>query len=300
MRRIDRFAGLSEVLAVAETGSFRAAAAQLGVTPAAISQAVRGLELRAGLPLFQRTTRRVALTEAGEALLERLRPAAADIGAAMETLAAMSGRPSGLLRLSVPRFALSLAVETVVAAFRAEYPEVGVELAVDNAAIDLTAERFDAGVRIGEAVERDMIAVPLTPPFRWLAFGSPEYFARRPPPERPEDLAGHECIRFRNPRARTLYRWEFLRGGKTVAIDVPGGLIVNDGDLALDLAARGLGLAYTADRAAAAHPQAARLVPVLADYAHESPGLHLYFPARNQTQPKLRAFIDVARRVTRH
>lgn len=297
--RIDRFTGLSEFLAVADTGSFRAAAAELGVTPAAISQAIRALELRVGLPLFQRTTRRVAMTEAGEAFLNHVRPAATDIGVALETLAAMRSRPSGRLRLSVPRFALTTVVEPLVAAFRAEYPEVEVELAVDNATVDLTAERFDAGIRIGEALERDMIAIPLSPACRWLVYGSADYFARNPPPVTPDDLANHECIRYRYPRARTLYRWEFLRDGHLFAMDVPGGTIVNDGDLALSLAGRGVGLTYTADVAADGHPARASLSPVLEAFSHQSPGLHLYFPARNQTQPKLRAFIDTVRRVSR-
>lgn len=297
MARDHRFAGLTEFLAVADGAGFRAAAAELGVTPAAVSQAIRALETRIGLPLFQRTTRRVVLTEAGQILLDRLRPAAAEIGDALDVLAALRERPSGLLRLSVPRMALPLVVEPALESFRRLYPDVAVEIDVEDAAIDLVEGRFDAGIRIGEAIGGDMVAVRLTPDFRWCVFGAPSYFAENGRPNAPDDLARHQCIRFRFRRARTVYRWEFEKDGRDVSIDPPGGVVVNDGDLALAMAARGLGLAYTADLAASRWVESGVLEPALTGFAPVTPGLCLYFPARNRTQPKLRAFIDVAKGV---
>jgi len=294
MARIDSFTGLSEFLAVAEHSSFRAAAAALGTTPSAISQAIRGLELRLGLPLFQRTTRRVGLTEAGSTLLARLKPAASEIGESLEALGALRERPSGLLRLSVPRIAVELVMAPVLPAFRRAFPEVAVEVDVNDAAIDLAAEGFDAGIRIGEFVQREMVAVPVTPDIRWVVLGSPAYFAARGRPQQPEDLIDHECLRYRFPTSRSIYRWEFLRDGREFSIDVPGKLLINDSMLFHAMACQGLGLIYTTDAAAESELAEGRLESVLEPFLPTSPGLFLYFPTRSQSQPKLRAFIDVA------
>jgi DNA-binding transcriptional LysR family regulator len=294
MARIDAFTGLTEFLAVAAHSSFRAAATQLGTTPSAVSQAIRALELRLGLPLFQRTTRRVGLTEAGATLLARLKPAANEIGDCLEALGALRERPSGLLRLSVPRIAVELVVVPLLPAFRQAFPEVAVEVDVNDAAIDLAAEGFDAGIRIGEFVQRDMVALPVTPDIRWMVLGSPAYFAARGWPQRPEDLIDHECLRYRFPTARSVYRWEFLRDGKEFSIDVPGKMLLNDSMLFHAMACQGLGLIYTTDAAAERELAEGRLVAVLEAYLPTSPGLYLYFPRRSQAQPKLRAFIDVA------
>lgn len=291
------FTGLAAVLAVAETKSFTAAAARLGVSAAAVSQTVKEVERRLGTPLFARTTRRVGLTEAGEAFLARVRPAVGEIAAATEAAALMSRRPVGLLRLTVPRIALDMVVAPVLAAYREACPEVRVEIAVDDTAIDLAAGGFDAGIRIGELIERDMIAVRLTPAFRWIVVGSPAYFARNGRPATPEALAEHALIGYRFPGSGALYRWEFVRAKREFTVAAHGPIAVNDGGLAIDCALRGLGLTYTADRIAAPHLNAGRLEAVLTAFAPESPGFHLYFPNRAQAQPKLRAFIDVARRV---
>ena len=205
MARSDGFSGLSEFLAVARHASFRAAAAELGVTPAAVSQAIRTLESKTGLVLFQRTTRHVGLTEAGESLLARGRPAAAEpaesaaaeIADAFDALTDLRDRPAGLLRLSVPRVAVPLVIEPVLADFRRAYPDVSVDVDVDDGTVDLTANNLDAGVRIGEMVERDMIAVRLTPDLKWCVLGAPSYFAARGRPRTPEELTRHECIRYR-------------------------------------------------------------------------------------------------------
>src|SRR5215467_11707710 len=213
MARVDRFTGLSEFLAVARHTSFRAAAAELGVTSAAVSQAVRALETRIGLPLFQRTTRNVALTEAGSRLLSRLSPAATEIGDALDSLGALRERPMGNLRLSVPHIAMDLVILRILPEFRRACPEVTLDIDVNDASIDLMAEQFDAGIRIGDFIERDMVAVKLTPDFRWVIVGTPAYFKAHGRPTSPQDLTEHECINYRFPTARTVYRWQFVRKG---------------------------------------------------------------------------------------
>ena len=293
MARSDGFSGLSEFLSVARHASFRAAAAELGVTPAAVSQAIRTLETKTGLVLFQRTTRRVGLTEAGEKLLTRVRPAAAEIAEAFDSLTDLRERPAGLLRLSVPRVALPLVIEPALPDFRRAYPDVAVDIDVNDAAVDLTSNNLDAGIRIGEQVERDMIAVRLTPDLRWSVLGAPTYFATRGRPRTPEELTRHECIRYRFLTAGSIYRWEFERGGREFSVDVPGGVTVNDGTLMMSLALKGMGLIYTADLFAGRELAAGELEPVLEEFLPKTPGLFLYFPARTQTQPKLRAFIDM-------
>ncbi|WP_437514910.1 LysR family transcriptional regulator [Sorangium sp. So ce1099] len=292
-RAPDRFEGLTVFLTVARRRSFRAAAAELGVTAGAVSQSIQALERRVGLPLFARTTRRVGLTEAGEKLLERLAPAASEIGAALEALGELRERPAGLLRLTVPRMAVPFVIEPVLPRFRRAHPGVDVEISVDNSFVDLAETGFDAGVRIGEALAKDMIAVRLTGDLRWLVVGAPAYFAAHGRPEVPEDLLAHACIRHRFQSA-ALYRWEFARDGREIAVDVPGAITVNDGELALSLAREGLGLAYTADQIVAEDLARGTLATALDAYAPAGPGLFLYFPARAQTQAKLRAFIDTA------
>src|SRR5579871_1966659 len=228
MARTDSFTGLSEFLAVAELGSFRAAAARLRVTPAAVSQAVRTLETRVGMPLFLRTTRSVAPTEAGARLTARLRPAAGEIGEALEELNALRSQPVGLLRLSVPRIALDLVVLPALPGFRRANPGIKVEVDVNDASVDLMESGFDAGIRIGHDIERDMVAVRLTRDFRWCVLGAPDYFAAHGKPRQPNDLLAHECIGYRFPSAKTVYRWEFEEKGRPFSVDVPSSIIVND------------------------------------------------------------------------
>ncbi len=294
MSRTDLFAGLAEFLAVARHASFRAAGADLGVTPSAVSQAIRTLETKLGLPLFQRTTRKVALTEAGARLLAQVSPAASDIGEALEVVGALRQRPAGLLRLSVPRIALDLVLLRILPDVRNTYPDVRVELDVNDASIDITADQFDAGIRIGEFVARDMVAVKLSSDFRWVVVGAPSYFAVRGRPRTPQDLTRHDCIRYRFPSARTIYRWEFVKDGREFSVDPGGNLVVNDHLTTIGLARCGLGLAYTADAVAADELVSGQLEEVLRPYLPTKPGLFLYYPSRNSTQPKLRALIEVA------
>jgi len=292
MARTDTFTGLSEFLAVAELGSFRAAAARLRVTPAAVSQAVRTLETRVGMPLFLRTTRSVAPSEAGARLLSRLRPAAGEIGEALEELNALRSQPVGLLRLSVPRIALDLVVLPALPGFRAVNPGIKVEVDVNDASVDLMESGFDAGIRIGHDIERDMVAVRLTRDFRWCVLGTPDYFAARGRPRVPGDLLAHECIGYRFPSAKRIYRWEFAEKGRTFSVDVSSSVIVNDHLSMIALAKAGAGLCYTADLIAAGEIADGVLRPVLRPYLPTTQGLYLYFPRRSQAQPKLRAFID--------
>ncbi|WP_437939198.1 LysR family transcriptional regulator [Sorangium sp. So ce341] len=292
-RATDRFEGLTVFLTVARHRSFRAAAAELGVTTGAVSQAIRALERRVGLPLFSRTTRHVGLTEAGERLHERLAPAAGEIGAALEALDELRSRPAGLLRLTVPRTAVPVVVEPVLPRFRRAYPDVAVEISVNDAFVDLADTGFDAGVRLGDGLAQDMTAVRLTRDLRWLVVGAPAYFAAHGRPEEPEDLLAHTCIRYRFQSA-ALYRWEFVRDHREVAVHAPGALTVNDAHLAVSLAREGLGLAYVFDLAVAEDLASGALATALERRAPTGPGFYLYFPARAQTQAKLRAFIDTA------
>lgn len=297
MNAPDPFTGLSAFLAVAEAGGFTGAAARLGVSPAAVSQAVKALEARIGALLFVRTTRRVGLTEAGAALLARVGPAATEIVSAIEEVGAMGSVPAGLLRLTVPRMAVPLIVEPVVAALRRSHPRIAIEIAVEDATVDLAARGYDAGIRIGEYVELDMVAVRLTRDIAWTVVGSPAYLDARGRPERPEDLTRHEAIRYRFPTSGVIYRWEFERDGRALTVDPPGSLIVNDGGLLSSFARAGLGLTYLPDIAVEADLAAGLLHKVLELFLPRTPGLFLYFPRRAQDQPKLRAFIDVARSV---
>ena len=287
--------GVEVFLSVAEHRSFRKAAAMLGVTPSAISQAVRALEARIGAVLFMRTTRSVGLTEAGERFLVRAKPAFEELVAASEAARDLGQRPAGLLRLSVPRAVVSVLMEPLIASFCEAYPDVEVELAASEELIDLAAGGFDAGVRLGQLIAADMVAVPLTPPFRFIVVGSPAYFARRDPPERPDDLRGHACLRLRRA-AGSLALWSLVDHGRPVEIAVSGPLIANDFITTLGAAMRGVGLAQVPEPIAAKALEAGQLVQVLETYAPIAPGMFLYYPSRRQMMPKLRAFVDHVKR----
>lgn len=284
--------GLVAFLTVAERRSFTAAAVELGVSPSAVSQTVRALEARVGVPLLARTTRDVALTEAGRRFLERARPAVGDIRTAFREASSLGERPSGLLRLNVPRAALAPVIEPMLAAFCERHPEVTVEIFVDDRFANIVEEGFDAGIRLGEFVAADMVAVRLTPPFRLVVVGSPDYFARHGRPSRPADLKDHRCINFRQTTRGGLYHWEFTEEGRDIVVAVDGPVIVNEGGIMVEAAAMGLGLAYLLEPATAPLVEAGRLERVLVPYCSDTPGFFLYYPSRHQVMPKLRAFID--------
>ncbi|MGE7955013.1 LysR family transcriptional regulator [Pseudomonas sp. NPDC089530] len=291
----DPFDGLTEFLAVAEHKSFTQAASQLGVTPTAVSQAVKTLERRTGVLLFQRTTRRVALTEAGSSLFARLRPAATEIGDALAVLGSYRDRPMGTLRLTAPRLSGSLLLEPLIPRFRAAYPDVSLEISLDDATVDLVSQGFDAGIRLGESLEKDMIAVRLTPDLPWSVVGAPDYFARAGRPQTPEELTRHQGIGYRFLTSGLTHRWEFRHNGRDFTVGVQGALVVNDRQLLLATARAGQGLAYACDIEIADDLASGRLERVLQAFVPRSSGLYLYFPSRTQSQPKLRAFIDMAR-----
>jgi DNA-binding transcriptional LysR family regulator len=283
--------GVEAFLTVAQHRSFRKAAAELGVTPSAIGQAVRVLEARLGATLFLRTTRSVGLTEAGDRFLARAKPAFEELVAAGEVARELGRRPSGLLRLSVPRAVVPILLEPLIASFSEAYPEVEVEIAVSEELIDLAAQGFDAGIRLGQFIAADMVAVRLTPPFRFIIVGSPGYFTRRDRPERPDDLRQHACLRLRRSNG-SLALWSLNDKGRALEIAVSGPLIAHDFPTMLGAALKGVGLAQVPEPIAAESMKAGKLVEVLQPFAPVAPGVFLYYPSRRQTMPKLRAFID--------
>jgi DNA-binding transcriptional LysR family regulator len=283
--------GVAAFLSVAQHRSFRRAAAELGVTPSAISQAVRTLEARVGATLFLRTTRSVGLTEAGERFLSRAKPAFEELVAAGQFARELGQRPAGLLRLSVPRAVVPILLEPLIASFCQAYPAVEVEIAASEELIDLAAEGFDAGVRMGQFIAADMVAVRLTPPFRFIIVGSPAYLARGDRPERPSDLRQHACVRLRRSNG-ALALWSLNDAGRAVEIAVSGPLIANDFPTVLGAALEGVGLAQVPEPIATSAMKAGKLVQVLEKFAPTTPGVFLYYPGRRQMMPKLRAFVD--------
>jgi DNA-binding transcriptional LysR family regulator len=283
--------GVEAFLCVARHRSFRRAAAELGVTPSAISQAVRVLEERIGAVLFIRTTRSVGLTEAGEQFLSRAKPAFEELVAASDVARGLGQRPSGLLRLSVPRAVVPLLLDPLIASFHQAYPEVEVEIAASSDLVDLATEGFDAGIRLGQFIEADMVAVPLTPPLRFVVVGSPAYFAARSRPEHTDDLRQHACLRWRKSSG-ALAQWSFNNGGNAIEIAVSGPFIAHDFPTMLGAAMEGIGLAQLPEPMVAEGLRTGKLVEVLTPLAPVIPGVFLYYPSRRQVMPKLRAFID--------
>ena len=283
--------GVEAFLSVAQHRSFRRAAAELGVTPSAISQAVRALETRVGVALFIRTTRSVGLTEAGERFLLRAKPAFEELVAAGEVARDMGQRPAGLLRLSVPRAVVPTLLEPLIASFCQAYPEVEVEIAASEELVDIAAEGFDAGIRLGQVIAPDMIAVRLTPPFPFVVVGSPDYLRTRKRPERIDDLRQHACLRRRRSDG-SIGPWSFVDGNKAVEVIVSGPLVAHDFPTLLGAAIQGVGLAQVPGPLAKAAIAEGRLQALLTPFAVTTPGVFLYYPGRHQALPKLRAFIE--------
>jgi DNA-binding transcriptional LysR family regulator len=289
-------ANLSAFVAVADQRSFRAAASRLGVTPSALSHAMRQLEERLGVRLLHRTTRSVSVTDAGQRLLDQVRPAIDQIAGALETLDEERHRPMGRLRI----YAMShLAATTVVAPiwerFLSTYPEVQLELRVGYAPIDIVARGFDAGIAPHDRVAADMIAVRVMGPMKMAIVGAPSYFARRRPPRTAEDLVRHNCVQYRLAMDGTTMLWPLVRNGKTVPMAVDGPVTVNDGDLAARAAVDGLGIALTAEALAEPYLRAGQLVRVLEDWSPSFEGFYVYYPGHRQVPTGLRAFIDMIR-----
>ncbi|MBZ9863985.1 LysR family transcriptional regulator [Mesorhizobium sp. CA15] len=295
----DLLTHLPVIVAVARRGGFALAAAELGMSPSAVSHAVRLVEERIGQPLFARTTRSVSLTEAGKALVETAGPALQDIAERMDRIRGVKGRPAGLLRINASNIAIPLAVTPVVAAMAERYPEVTVEIVADQGLIDIVGEGFDAGIRLGEMIAQDMVTVRMTPPFKAVIVASPAYVAKRGRPRDVADLANHNCIGYRLVRSGALYRWDLNDNGKDVVVETRGTTVVTDSLGAVDLALAGVGLAYVFEPLVRADLAAGRLVQMLPQTAIEEPGLFLYFPRRASMAPKLRAFIDTAQEIGR-
>lgn len=283
--------GVEAFLSVAQHRSFRRAAAELGVTPSAISQAVRALEARVGAALFIRTTRSVGLTEAGERFFARARPAFEELVAAGGAARELGQRPAGLLRLTVPRSVVPILLEPLIASFCQAYPEIEVELAASEELVDLAAGGFDAGIRMGQFITPDMIAVRLTKPLPLIVVGSPAYLARAGRPEHPDDLRAHACLRLRRSNG-ALASWLLTDNGRSVEIAVSGPFIAYDFPTMLGAATEGVGLAQVPAPLATGAIAAGRLVRVLEQFSQMTPGVFLYYPGHRQIMPKLRAFID--------
>ena len=285
---------LAAFAAVARSRSFTRAAAELGLSPSALSHAVRGLEERLGGRLLARTTRSVAPTQAGERLMRSLAPALAEVACGLAALADWRGAPSGALRLTTFSSAARRVLDPVLPRFLLDHPAVSVEVVIDDSLTDIIAARFDAGIRFGETVERDMVAVRLGPDLRTVVVGTPGYFARHPQPRTPADLEAHNCVNYRLVGGGGLLPWEFTQSGQEIRVRVGGQLTVNDAVLAGAAVRAGAGLGYMLEEDVAAEIAAGHLVQVLTDWCAPFPGYHLYHP-RQQATPALRALIDAVR-----
>ena len=291
----DELNDLAAFVAVADAMSFTRAASGLGMSPSALSHAMRALETRLGVRLLARTTRSVSTTEAGERLLRTLRPAFEDIGAGLAALGDARDRPAGTVRITTFRRAATTVLWPVLPGLLDAHPDIRVEVTIDDDLVDIVAGRYDAGIRFGEKVDRDMIAVRIGPDLRAAVVASPAYLAGRAAPRTPRDLAGHRCINYRFVAAGGLYAWEFEENGRPFQVRVDGPLVFNDGDLILAAALAGQGIAYSFEDQVADHVAAGRLVRLLAEWCPPGPGYYLYYPSRRQTPPALAVLVDALR-----
>ena len=282
-------------LAVARDRSFTRAAAQLGVSQSALSHTVRGLEQRLGLRLLSRTTRSVAPTEAGERLLRSVGPRLEEIDAEVAALSELRDKPAGTIRITAGEHAAEAVLWPTLARLLPDYPDVRVEIVVDYGLTDIVAERYDAGVRLGEQVARDMVAVRIAPDMRMAVVGAPHYFAQHAPPTSPQELTAHNCINIRLPTYGGVYAWEFERDGHELKVRVEGQLVFNTIALRLDAALAGLGLAYLPEDQVRPHLAAGRLVRVLEDWCPPFAGYHLYYPSHRQHTPAFALLIEALR-----
>ena len=283
--------GIETFLAVARERSFRKGADALGVTPSAVSQSIRVLEAKLGVALLARTTRSVGLTEAGQRLLQRAAPAFEELLAAAQVAQDLGQGPSGLLRISVPRGVMPLIIEPLIASFCRAYPAIELEISASEEMVDLVTQGFDAGIRMGQYIESDMVAVRLTPPFPMVIVGAPDYLRAKQMPRRLTDLRDHACLRLRRSSG-AVATWRLMQGGKSVEVVVNGPLIANDYPTLVAAARDGLGLAQVPEPMVRDAIESGVLVHVLPKSAAMTPGVFLYHPGRKQVLPKLRAFID--------
>jgi len=294
MRR-EELGSLAMFLIVAEERSFTKAAAKLGVSQSALSHSMRRLEAKLGLRLLTRTTRSVAPTDAGERLIQTLRPALEEIDAKLAALTELRERPAGTVRITTSVHAARTVLWPVIDQVVRDNPDVEIELNVDQAFVDIVAGRFDAGVRLGESLEKDMIAMRIGPPLRMAAVAAPSYLAERGIPRTPQELAQHSCINLRLPTSGGLYVWEFERGGRELRVKVEGQLVLNDVDLVVDAAVAGHGIAFMISDHVEAHITSGELVRVLEDWCEPFDGYHLYYPSRRQPSPAFTLVLEALR-----
>jgi DNA-binding transcriptional LysR family regulator len=291
----DQLADLAAFVVVARERSFTRAAGKLGVTQSTLSHTIRRLEAGLGLRLLARTTRSVAPTHAGERLLRTVGPALEEIDARLASLSELRDKPAGLIRITTAGNAAETCLLPALARLLPQYPDIKVEIVIDYGLTDVVAERYDAGVRVGEQVAKDMVAVRIGPDMRMAAVAAPSYFAKRPTPRVPQDLADHQCINLRLMTAGGLYAWEFEKAGREVKVRVDGQLTFNDTFLCLRAARMGLGIAFVPQDAADADLDAGRLVRVLGDWCEPYAGYHLYYPSRRQPTPAFALFVEALR-----
>lgn len=285
---------LQAFAAVARHRSFRRAAEELNVSPSALSHTLNKLERQLGVRLLQRTTRSVSPTEAGLRLLSRLAPALGEVAVALDEINDFRERPAGLLRINAPRVACETVLAPIVARFLATYPDMQVELSDDDAFVDIVADGYDAGVRFGESIQQDMVAVPIGPAQRFIVVASPTLLARRPAPRSPRELLDHPCIRIRFNHGG-YYHWEFFKGAERLTVDVSGPLIARNMRVMLEAAVSAVGYAYVYEHLARPWLDDGQLVQVLDDWCPVIPGFHLYYPSRRYMTAGLRAFIAMSR-----
>lgn len=291
----EDWGSLAAFAVVAEERSFTRAAARLGVSPSALSHTMRRLEERLRIKLLARSTRSVSTTDAGERLLTRLGPAMEEISDAVEDLGRLLQRPSGHVRITASRQAARMVLTPVLPRFVDGYPDIVVEVIIEPALTNIVARRFDAGIRLGESLEKDVVAVPVTGPLRMAVVGTPRYLAAHPAPITPHDLRKHRCINIRLPSAGTIYKWEFEKGRDSLEVGVDGPLVFDDEGLVIDAALAGVGLAYLIEDQVAPLIKAGTLKRVLEDWCAPFPGFFLYYPGRRQVSPALAALIDAIR-----
>lgn len=292
----EQLEGFAAFIAVAEAKGFTPAAARLGVTPSAMSQAIRNLETRLGYSLFSRTTRSVNLTEAGEQFYARVAPGIKDLVSASEELASLGSQPQGILRLNLPRAAFSTALRPIIRQFCQDYPKIRVDLVIESGLVDIVDARFDAGIRFGNLIENDMVAIDIGPPIAELLVASPDYIARFGAPQRPEDLLDHACIGFRYSTNGQIRRWKLLRGTDEVNLSINCQIATNDPLAAVECAVEGAGITYSAQCYVHDSLSRGELVAVLPEWGNSLPGLALYYPSGFKVPAKLRVFIDFLRK----
>jgi len=282
-------------LALAEAGNFTRAAAKLGLSQAALSYAVRSVEERLGVRLIARTTRSLSLTDAGEKLLRSLRPAFDHIDHEIAALAELRDKPAGTIRITTFRHAARTVLWPALVKLMPDYPDIAFEVDINEGLTDIVASRFDAGIRVGEQVEKDMIAVRISPDIRMAVVGSPAYFASRKRPQTPRDLNEHACVSYRQTASGGLYAWEFEREGAELSVRVNGPLVINDNEMLENAALDGLGLVYTFESQVSGHVAQGRLIRVLEDWCPPFSGYHLYYPSRRQHSPAFALLLEAMR-----